>query len=615
MLADHERELMKKWRVCCGDLEGLANRTSGNLLRAVKFRVMDRVISLAGKSACLSGYDDNLFECCKHLMKYYRAAIEHYEYNKADVNIFSIKKPVLLINEIFNSRLRLFNAHYNDNDENPVAIERIKLLSAGVAYFMFSFNEAEKAYEFARLHSSELAENFTPEFFNSYIELIQNDILDSFVEKNYPAYSKAVQACLQSLNNLNNRKVLAYYYTLFAGESDVLHTVSYQAASVESELTHKPGNLAEIDFARIFLTIVNEAQLFYDSEGRYLIGIIEKLERKTPPEPESMESLRVACGDLLANSRLIANKDYLDTAAKYHANELLVNKCLEENADLFLNQILTRANLIAVKEEFEERIKELALSVKRTAQAIASIFARQVSFYREQEGSLAVLKENSIISGINETLLIKVEVLAENITAFDERYTDISCRLQDKNILINEKEREELLSKLFPLLRAKFFTTEDNDDIIIDAFYNAAAETEQVNAYRRRIADICQKEDERTQKDILRFLKENVLYEISTFEEILQYSVTRLRESDNEYVKDYIDLIDENTYIIETSLKKIGITMIRPKPHDSFNGKEHEILMAEHFEGFSKGEIIKSITSGYKLNNQILVRANIIAAK
>ncbi|MCL2753821.1 MAG: nucleotide exchange factor GrpE, partial [Defluviitaleaceae bacterium] len=60
---------------------------------------------------------------------------------------------------------------------------------------------------------------------------------------------------------------------------------------------------------------------------------------------------------------------------------------------------------------------------------------------------------------------------------------------------------------------------------------------------------------------------------------------------------------------------KFGIEKISPKTHEQFNAKEHEVLMAEQKEGFTKGEIIKTINSGYRYNDTIIVRANVIAAR
>ncbi|MDR2650364.1 MAG: nucleotide exchange factor GrpE [Clostridiales bacterium] len=611
-LADCEHELTDAWRICCQDLERLTRRTAGSLLLSVKFRVMDRIIEVAGKNSRLSGYDENVFTCYRRLMLLYSRAISVYERRGADLNNYSVKKFISDICEVINTRLNMFESQINGAGENPVAIERIKLLSAGVAYFMFSFNETEKSYKNARLRASELAGRFTPEYFNTYIEYIQNDVLESFVKSNYAAYRKAIQACLISLNNLHSRKVLSYYYTLLTGESDVLAYVSAQAAAVEHELTHGAGDSPEA--VKAFLDAVSEARSFYYTECRSLIAGFEKINDYAPPEPESMESLREACGELLANSRLIAGKDYAETASKYEADTRLIIGCFENNAGLFIDQIMIRADLSSLRVESERKITDWACRARQTAEAVASVFARQVSYYREQSERLSILNENSIISGINETLIIKVEILAESTEAF-EKHRQAVNGLADRDIPMNDKERARLLEELFTVLSAQCFTATDNHDIIMNTFYYAAAETEPMNSYRRRVSDFCKKEEEKAEKEIRRFLTDSVLYEISTFEEILQYSVTRLRESDNDYVKYYIDLIDENARIIETTLKKTGITMIRPNPHDNFNGKEHEVLMAESMEGFAKGEIIKCITSGYRLNSQILIRANIIAAK
>ena len=120
------------------------------------------------------------------------------------------------------------------------------------------------------------------------------------------------------------------------------------------------------------------------------------------------------------------------------------------------------------------------------------------------------------------------------------------------------------------------------------------------------------------QKKLAQFKKEQLLFECSTFEEILHYSVSRLREvseSDAPEVHAFVAAIDENAARLSSILTCRGITLMQPSPHDMFNGREHEVLMAEEREGFAKGEIIKFINSGYKEKDIVLIRANVIAAK
>jgi len=610
-MADQEHEVMKLWRACRSDLEGLTQRTAGSFLRSIKFRILDRIIGAAGKNARLSGYDDILFECVKKLMGFYSSAIEYFELHSAELNTFSIKNLILDVYKVLNEQLRLFRAQSPSKDENPVAVERIKLLSAGVAFFLLSFKDSEDFYRYDRVRASELAGQFTPEYFDSFIDDIQNDIIESFVENNYPAYKKAVLACMSGLNSLQERKTLLYYYTLLSDETDALTFIARQTSEIKHELFRNAGNSVESDIVRGFLTIIGEAQSFYYTECQKLMAYFRATEDAAVIQPESAEALCSAFGYMLANNRLIAKKDYSETRIKYDADIQLLKSRLEDNTELFTAPISARMNIKALMQETLRETDETALNAKEAAETIACLFARQVSYYRENTDNFFALAENDIIKGINETLMIKAEILAESISAFGEK----RFYLTGSDLELTSKEREQLIGELFQILRLGFLHEDDNGDDLLGKFYDDAVYTETIAAYRKRVTEICQREKEGAAKAAKSFFKDSVLFEISTFEEILQYSVTRLRESDNDYVKDYVDMIDENARKIENTLDKAGITMIRPNPHDNFNGREHEILMAEHMEGFAKGETIKTMTSGYRLNGQILIRANIIAAK
>jgi len=120
---------------------------------------------------------------------------------------------------------------------------------------------------------------------------------------------------------------------------------------------------------------------------------------------------------------------------------------------------------------------------------------------------------------------------------------------------------------------------------------------------------------EKAGKTIFRYRKETLLYEICTFEEILFYSVTRLRESTLPQIEEGVKILDETFATLESLLANKEITVIRPAPHEAFNGREHEVLTAEEQEGFAKGEIIKTMTSGYKQGDKVILRANVVAAR
>ena len=124
-----------------------------------------------------------------------------------------------------------------------------------------------------------------------------------------------------------------------------------------------------------------------------------------------------------------------------------------------------------------------------------------------------------------------------------------------------------------------------------------------------------EKIEQEADKKIIKFLREHLLFEMSTYEEIINYSVSKLRESQEDFIITYVKEIDALTHSIEEILKAYKIEFIHPNPHEKFNGKEHEVLMAEVREGFQKGEIIKTMNKGYMLDGQIILKANVIAGK
>jgi molecular chaperone GrpE (heat shock protein) len=114
---------------------------------------------------------------------------------------------------------------------------------------------------------------------------------------------------------------------------------------------------------------------------------------------------------------------------------------------------------------------------------------------------------------------------------------------------------------------------------------------------------------QRAQKAAAGFARDAVLHEICTFEEILIHSVPRIEGTDAA-----LCLTQAHTELIMI-LKKNGIEAIRPEPHQAWNAREHEVLIAEEAEGFQRGEIIKCMGTGFRTGADILVRANVLVAK
>ena len=218
--------------------------------------------------------------------------------------------------------------------------------------------------------------------------------------------------------------------------------------------------------------------------------------------------------------------------------------------------------------------------------------------------------DNEILSGITETLEIKIESLTESLQQFTENSTKQLATMPTGLPVLTEENLTTAASQL----QAAWYSTPPTQETIADFLLNAAS-LEAFATYNEQFAKHITNASTRIEKASFRFKKETLLYEISTYEEILYHSVSRLRESTQPHISAAVTLLDETFIQLKALLTTNGITIIRPAAHEPFNGREHEVLIAEETEGFAKGEIVKVMTSGYKYKDQVILRANVIAAR
>jgi len=229
-----------------------------------------------------------------------------------------------------------------------------------------------------------------------------------------------------------------------------------------------------------------------------------------------------------------------------------------------------------------------------------------------KEGLEACLRWD-IISGINETLLIKVEAIRENLAAFESDGLDIIKSYKEE---YQEPDLEPLTEKAMEFLKM-YYDILDPAYIIefVEDMLDYAMESKQAGQMKGRAKRLHEDRMSSLIKRADLFKKDDLLFELSTFEEIMNHSISRLREEGGGEIPAYIHRVDKAAEDIKDVLKKHNIMLIRPEPHQPFDPKEHEILVAESNEEFQKGQVIRLLNSGYKHNETILMRANVIAAK
>jgi len=252
--------------------------------------------------------------------------------------------------------------------------------------------------------------------------------------------------------------------------------------------------------------------------------------------------------------------------------------------------------------------EEIQSAFRKTKKALAEIDLGEPPAELDEK---EVKIQQDILKGISETIEIKIESLADSFEEFNKKGLAIVRDFTAEKPDIPQDERQQSIDKVV----AAWMAEPPTEYSQLLAFFQKCWEGEAFQTCRDRVARQIATYFEKTEKSAFLYKKEVVLYEICTYEEILTHSVSRLRESGWVKISEAAALLDDAFKDLEVLLKKNNITVIRPAPHDAFNALEHEVLVAEKQDGFGKGEIIKIINSGYRQKEQIIIRANVIAAR
>ena len=192
---------------------------------------------------------------------------------------------------------------------------------------------------------------------------------------------------------------------------------------------------------------------------------------------------------------------------------------------------------------------------------------------------------------------------------------------QNKATLSADSDNYKLVAAITQTLSLKIQTIADSTYEFLQALpqFEISAVLQQPLTQRLGVQKSLEKNQANLTKKILSFKKEAILFEISTFNELLTHSIEKLKQAkDIERDIDilmYIQVVEEANSMINTSLSTYGISAICPKPGTLFNGKEHEVMMMDTGPGLTKGQIIRVTNIGYRYADQILTRANVIVAK
>jgi len=334
--------------------------------------------------------------------------------------------------------------------------------------------------------------------------------------------------------------------------------------------------------------------LFYDCTGQII------------NEAEHGEELSAFTARYLNASMAYRPETFLPWAAELSASVAHVKRLLVQWIDGALKQLPHGGDVKKTGYQIKKTVAENIMLADELADAF-----RKIPDYAAADLGIGVEDDAGIINGICETIKIKLESLKEsrdeyrrNMDALTEEYTRGFPE-------INEDDCAAAADEIFE----KWSTDVSGDEMFgAGSLYDLIAATERYGAFIDKTRKYMERMRESYLKRDYAYKRDCLLYEISTYNEIMNYSVSRLRESargEDGFVAVCDNVLDEISVIIQ----KNNITAINPAPREMFNGKEHEVLLAEEHEHFVKGMIIKVLNPGYRYGDMILARATVIAAK
>lgn len=566
-----------------------------NLISNSKKIIINKFASFINADVGLVKFDEKIYEYYKRIIDYYIESINIFNKNKDEIQSKNILKILEGLFSVLNSQVRFFwETHslneFKKSDEknlNPIFLEKKKIIEKNIKIMS---DEVDKL-------KSKLVKEDSENFFNYiltniYNEDIFNNINNYYVNKYkdeiFNIYSKGCLKAFKQLNDMESRKVVKFYFDVLKEERDNLLTVvKVQIDALENEIQTRDEEV-------IIQKILSELRECYQYTEKNIFDLEKHIH-----DTKNKGSFDLPAGRF--DKIMIIHFDekytrFIDLEGLFEDFKINFNNALKQNLINCLCQILGNV----------DNLKNSADCILKLTDDLIDSFNFTVFNYERYIPETVDIDYDEIVKGVADTLKIKIESLKESKDDFVKEMDKFINSYKSDSINYNDDEFNSFSGKML-------------DKFIISGHGKDFFSSDLLNHTKKFFSDKIDKKlnlrIESLNKKILRYEKESLLYEITTFEEILCYSISRLRKSENELIVRFVRDIDRLNEKLTLILNKYNIEKIIPNPHEMFNGKEQEVLLTEKNNSFKKGEIIKVMNCGFKKGDVVILRANVIAAR
>ena len=526
----------------------------------------------------LSYYDEQIFEYYIDIINCYKSVIKSYK--KISNNLKSdVTKDILNgILTVIYSRLKEYE-DLNIASKNPISLEKKKIIDMYISKF------SDEAYF---LCESDVA-----------VDNMGEDVLSFLYERFfvtlYTSYNRHLESCIKALDQMEARANLDTYQKLLKQEEDVFISI------IKIQINELEKQKADAEELEELLYIIREAYQRLVKNLDNLESLQKEAITKTKSKNMTFENFENKLKDILVKEHKSIINSIKADKEKHEKSKNVFAESLEKN----LSKAIEDALINSVESDIKTTLYSTKINNENFAKSMIDIFSNIINYSILNAPKLSAFEtENKIIEGIAETLNIKVESIQESLNSFVEELSEVHEDI---------KLPESLCVEVLQLWQDEFFDTK-NVGKKVETFFSTVIENnyETISTWFNKVQNLSVMAIEK--KDF-NYKKDNLLFEISTFEDLINYSISRLKDSEDMDIILYVQVVEEANSQINTMLLNNDIIPIAPEPHELFNAKEHDVIIAEKKEGFKKGEIIKVSNNGYKQGSKVILRANVIAAK
>ena len=506
---------------------------------------------------------DKLYDFLNNGIDVLNTCIEIIKDNKDKIQNNKIKEILL---ELENVILNNLNEIVHDT-ENPIVYERQLILSTTVLkikeYILNQTNDLCKNYKIPRICTKESA-----------IDSINEVVADFFDEM----YENILEIIRTKICSIESREEIKKYIKKINGLKTTLEPIII----LQIDTLIDKYNLEELN---IVDSIINELKELYNKciieEEKYNEMVSSISSSQINEIIEKKEITEIIEENMLSNSKKIdeiidyieLNNGSITSFLVNHMNDEL-QKCID-------------STIKGIKKESSKFQLLSCIAIEIIDDALNKIL-------KYAETIRCTDESKKIVEGIKDSMCLKSEILREKDTIYQMR--------KKEDIIYYEKqllEYKNSFTNKIPVFLDNAIQGSNEDFLNGQEKYNRLAEKLVI---------------ENTQRDI-KYFRDDFLFEIITLEEIVRISLPKLISLEGDRINTFVEIVEGTYERISRLLEKNSIEEIYPKEHDKFNGLEHEIIYAETNEEYKKGTIIKVHTKGYRYNNNIILRANVIAAK